>query len=95
MAKKSAHSSHRHLISPLHPSVHFLLFLVGGLMIIISVCFALRYSSWKNATSACAQPQDNEVTVIENVSKNCSQGVEQKVDTKGCKVWSCKSPKAY
>jgi len=88
MAKRNHRSSN---ISPINPSLHFLLFLVMALILIVVVANVMTEVS-KNTRAAIVCPQNNQdqVAVIENLSRNCKYGVSYTTDGNNCKTWVCK-----
>ncbi len=93
MAKKRRASAFS--VSPLHPSVHFILFLVLAFVLVVVVGYVMQQTA--KATRArllCPQVATDQVRLVEELSHRCPTGVVYATDQNGCGVWVCKTPVA-
>lgn len=88
MTKKRSSSK---ALSPIHPSLHFVLFLVLAFVLVMVVAFVMQQTAkTTRANLFCPQPQANQANIIEELSKRCPQGVKYVKDANKCNVWVCK-----
>lgn len=88
MAKRK---SARVSISPIHPSLHFVLFLVLALVLVVVVALVMREASKATRASlVCGTPAEDPAKVIENLSIQCKYGIRLEKDANDCYVWSCR-----
>jgi hypothetical protein len=92
---KNTHRRHTFLaIDPLHPSIHFMMFLAIGLIIIVTVILAMRQANASAAARVmCPNAGADQVQLVQELSTRCSGGVDFKKDGNGCSVWSCRGAK--
>ena len=91
MAKRS--SSRGASISPIHPSMHFILFLAMALILVVVVAVVMqKVSVQTRASLVCPQANLDPVKLVENMSAQCPTGVEYVSDANGCGTWVCKMP---
>ncbi|RJR29770.1 hypothetical protein C4564_01665 [Candidatus Microgenomates bacterium] len=96
MAKKRHHFSPLAL-SPINPSLHFILFLAIAFVLVMIVAVVMQQTSARaRANLFCPQSNVDQRALIENLSANCPYGVEYTKDANRCGVWVCKNaPVAY
>ena len=80
-------------MSPIHPSLHFVLFLILALILVVVVAVVMQQTSKQTRASLLcpAQPTDP-AKWIEELSSKCKYGVQLVKDNNGCSVWTCKMP---
>lgn len=90
MARKKRSFSRKSL-SPLHPYLHYILFLVMALILVVVVAVVLQQtSSATRAKLVCPNSTTDPVKTVEELSARCPNGVEYTKDANGCGVWVCK-----
>lgn len=81
-------------MSPLHPALHYAVFLVLALILVVVVAVILqRTASDTRARLVCPQVATDPVQLVEELSRRCPAGVEYVTDQNGCDVWVCRLPK--
>lgn len=89
------HARRHASISPIHPSLHFVLFLILALLLIVVVTAVMRQTAVDTrARLLCPQRPVNLRELIPNLVKQCPAGVEYATDLNGCGTWVCKAPVA-
>lgn len=81
-------------VSPLDPSIHFVLFLVIAFILVVVVAVVMRATA-ESTRAALMCPNmraNNSAASIEALSRQCPEGVQYVKDKNGCKVWVCKTP---
>lgn len=91
MAKKKYRSSVNY-ISPIHPSLHFLIFLVLAFILVVVVAVFMRATAVQTrARLLCPQTALDEREVVQDLSRRCgSSGIQYAKDANGCGMWICK-----
>lgn len=83
-------------ISPINPSIHFILFLCLALVLVVIVTVIMKQTGESaKATLMCpnqAKTEAEQVNLIKNLSLRCKYGVEYFRDANGCYTWDCKLP---
>lgn len=88
--KKSARVSIAN-ISPINPSVHFVLFLILALVLVVIVGYVMQQTAIATrARLLCPQSQTDPKDLISELSRRCADGVEYVTDSNGCNVWVCR-----
>lgn len=95
MAKRSARLRRKSTasISPIHPALHYILFLVLALILVLIVGFMMQKTARDTrARLVCPQINEDPVKLVEELSRRCPDGVVRTRDANGCTVWVCKLP---
>jgi hypothetical protein len=92
MAKRTVH---KFGVSPLNPSIHFVLFLLIAFLLVVFIAFVMKQTAASTrAIFACPLgDQANNVSLVQQLSRQCSAGVEYTKDANGCGIWVCKLSK--
>ena len=91
--KRKRSASHRSTMSmsPIHPSMHFVLFLVLALVLVVFVGYIMQQTAISTrARVMCPQSQIDPKDLISQLSRTCAYGVEYVTDSNGCAVWVCR-----
>lgn len=76
--------------SPIHPSLHFVLFLVLAFILVMFVAVVMQQTSTAARARLMCPKSNNTTNSIAELSKRCADGVEYTKDANGCSVWVCK-----
>lgn len=94
MAKKRSHSERSGIISPLNPALHYIVFLILALVLILVVAGLLQKTAQTTrARLVCPQAAVDPVKLVEELSRRCPTGVEFVQDNNTCGVWVCRLPR--
>lgn len=89
MAKKKSRSSRGSITSPINPSIHFVLFLILALFLVIIVAGIMQRTS-QNIRASLICPQVNLAQQAQEVKLGCPDSkIRLGVDDNRCPVWEC------
>jgi hypothetical protein len=95
MAKRKKSRSSSLDLSPIHPKLHYVLFLALALILVIAVAYVLQLTAADTrARFACPQYSSDPVKQVEEMSRRCPYGVQYVQDANKCRVWVCRLPGA-
>ena len=89
MARKKSHKGSIASLSPINPSVHYLLFLILALLLVIVVAGIMQ----KTASDTRAWLMCPKINDVGDLARHCPEGVEYVKDENNCGVFVCKLPK--
>ncbi|HCM37941.1 MAG: hypothetical protein UV61_C0003G0066 [Candidatus Gottesmanbacteria bacterium GW2011_GWB1_43_11] len=95
MPRRKSRSSSNSFISPINPSLHFVIFLILALVLVVVVAAAMQKTSTDTrALLVCPQQSTDQVRLVEELSKRCPYGVQFVKDQNNCGVWVCRTSPA-
>lgn len=92
MASKSRRSKRKYFISPINPSLHYIIFLVMAFILVVVVAQVTKQvSSAARARLLCPLSQSDQTQVVQELSSRCPVGIKYERDNNGCGIWVCKN----
>ncbi len=82
----------RSLKTPLNPKIHYVLFLILALILIVVVGVVMQQTAADTrARLVCPNQPEDPVNLVENLSHQCPNGIQYTKDANGCGVWVCRN----
>lgn len=87
MAKRKSTSSG---ISPVNPSLHYILLLVLALFLVVIVAVVMQKTAVDTRARLVCPNMNDSSQSLQNARNQCVYGVKLSKDANGCNVWICK-----